>query len=244
MVLIQFIFIQQTDIDWEYPNYQENRPQDKQNFNLLLQQIKSTLGSGHLLTVAIGAGQWRSDLSYDIPTIFSTVDFANVMTYDLHGSWNSRTGIHGALFLGPFDNTASNVDASIRFLLSKGVDRSKIMMGIAAYGISFKLLDVNQNGVGAPAGSGGFTNYIDLCPLINSGHYNVRWEADQRVPYAFRGNDWIGYENVRSVTEKANYILRQNLGGGMVWSLDGDDFRNQCGEGRFPLISTVRRILN
>jgi chitinase len=231
------------DIDWEYPNYQENRPQDKENFNLLLRQLRSTLGSAHLLTVAIGAGQWRSDLSYDIPTIFATVDFVNVMTYDLHGSWGTITGIHGALFSGPNDNTASNVDASVRFLLSKGIDRSKIMMGIAAYGISFVLVDVNRNGVGAPATAGNFSNYIDLCQLINSGHYNTRWESDQRVPYAFRGSDWVGYENVRSVTEKANYINSQNLGGGMVWSLDGDDFRNVCGSGRFPLISTVRGIL-
>lgn len=205
--------------------------------------MKSTLGSTYTVSVAIGAGQWRSDQSYDIPTIFATVDFVNLMAYDLHGSWEAKTGIHGALFSSSLDNTASNVDASVKFLLSINVARSKLIMGIAAYGVSFRLLNVNQNGVGAPSSAGSTMNYNQICPRINSGYYNSRWENDQKVPYAFRDHDWIGYENVRSVTEKANYIKIQNLGGAMFWAVDGDDYNNACGAGRFALISTVYNIL-
>lgn len=232
-----------SDIDWEYPNHHGNRYQDKENFNLLLKTLKATLGSTYTVSVAIGAGQWRSDQSYDIPTIFSTVDFVNLMSYDLHGSWNNRTGIHGALFSSALDYTASNVDASVKFLLNKDVQRSKIIMGVAAYGVSFKLNNVNQNGVGAPATGGGTANYNQICLLVNSRHYNDHWDNDQKVPYAFKDTDWIGYENVRSVTEKASYINNQRLGGAMFWLLEGDDFSNACGAGRFALISTVKRIL-
>lgn len=231
------------DIDWEYPNHHGDRYQDKENFNLLLKTLKSTLGSRYTVSVAIGAGQWRSDQSYDIPTIFATVDFVNLMGYDLHGSWNDKTGIHGALFSSALDPTASNVDASVTFLLNKNVARSKLILGIAAYGISFRLLNSNINGVGAPASGGGALNYNEICPRIKSGFYNSRWDDDQKVPYAFRDSKWIGYENVRSVTEKANYINSQKLGGAMFWSLDADDHSNACGSGKFALISTFRNIL-
>ena len=165
------------------------------------------------------------------------------MTYDLHGSWGRITGIHGALYPGFYDNTASNVDACIKFLLSKNVPRSKIIMGIATYGVSFKLLNETQNGVGAPASAGVHMNFVDLCPLLNSGFYSSHWESNQKVPFAFRNRDWIGYENLKSVTEKANYINSQYLGGAMFWSLDGDDFSNSCGGGSFTLITAVRNIL-
>lgn len=165
------------------------------------------------------------------------------MTYDLHGSWENQTGIHGALFSSALDQTASNVDASVKFLLNKNVPRSKLNMGIAAYGVSFKLLNVSINGVGAPASGGGTKNYNQICPLINSKHYNYRWDNAQKVPYAFKDHDWIGYENILSVIAKANYIKNNNLGGAMFWSVDGDDFSNVCGAGKFALISTVQKIL-
>jgi GH18 family chitinase len=71
------------DIDWEYPNHNGDRPQDKGFFNDLLQDIKNAIGSGFMLSAAIGAGAWRTDLSYDIPRIFQICDFVNLMTYDV-----------------------------------------------------------------------------------------------------------------------------------------------------------------
>lgn len=34
-----------------------------------------------------------------------------------------------------------------------------------------------------------------------------------------------------------------DLGGGMIWALDLDDFNNKCGQGKYPLLSTIRNIL-
>lgn len=211
---------------------------------MLLKTLKSTLGSRYSVSVAIGAGKWRSDQSYDIPEIFDSVDFVNLMTYDLHGSWESKTGNHVALYKSADDNTSSNVDDSVKFLINHGVDRSKIILGIAAYGVGFQLSNCNNNGVGSSASAGSKKKYNEIQPFVNSGYYNYRWDSQQKVPYVFSGTEWIGYEDVKSVTYQANYIKDKNLGGAMFWSIDGDDYNNSCGFGRFPLISTVNNILN
>jgi GH18 family chitinase len=80
-----------TDIDWEYPNQNGNTGHDKNNFILLLQTLKQTLGSSYSVSVAIGAGEWRTGLSYNVQQMFAAVDFVNVMTckVNFHDCLNS-----------------------------------------------------------------------------------------------------------------------------------------------------------
>lgn len=210
-----------------------------------MRDLKQRLGSTYSLSVAIGAGDWRSGYSYDIPAIFATCDFVNLMSYDLHGVWEGKTGIHAALYKSSRDNTGSNVDYSVKYLLNKGVPKNKLIVGIPAYGQAFRLLNPNNNGVGAPASANGASTpkFNEICQKVNSRQLEYRWDNDQKVPYAFRGTEWVGYDDVRSVTEKANYIRNLDVGGAMIWALDSDDFRNVCGLGNFPLISTIHKIV-
>lgn len=166
------------------------------------------------------------------------------MTYDLHGAWGTVTGIHGAMFRGPNDQTDQNMDASVNVLMARGVDRHKLIVGIPAYGIGFTLSNANNNGVGAPFTSGGhYYQYYNICGYVNSGAWNLRFEDAQRVPYMFQGTQWIGYDNVQSVEEKSRYVVQYNLGGTMFWSIDGDDYNGVCGQGRWPLITASYRIV-
>ena len=233
-----FIFLSK-DIDWEYPNFSENAPQDKANFITLLQTLKQTVGSDYSVSATIGTGAWRTDLSFDIAGIFQTVDFVNVMTYDLHGSWETVTGINAPLYRSSLDNTDSNVDAAVKLIMSQGGLAEKLIMGIPTYGNAFSLSDQNQNGVGAPATGAGSWKFSKICQKINDGSLKYVWDDDQKVPYAFAGSDWVGYDDVKSVTEKAKYINDNNFGGAMIWDLDSDDYSNACGLGNYPLISAI-----
>lgn len=169
------------------------------------------------MSIAIGTGAWRTDLSYDVKAMFGIVDFVNVMTYDMHGGWERKTGLHSALYRSSIDNTPQNVDDSIKLLLGYEVDKSKIIVGIPAYGYAFTLENANNNGINAPASSTTAIVYREICQQVQSGAYTYRWEEIQRVPYAFKDTLWVGYDNVRSVTEKANYINTNGLGGAMFW---------------------------
>lgn len=72
------------------------------------------------------------------------------------------------------------------------------------------------------------------------------WNEAQLVPYA-KGKEnfpWAGYDNVKSMKIKAEYIIKEKLAGAMFWTVDLDDFTGKlCCQGHFPLIRAVKSVL-
>ncbi len=62
-------------------------------------------------------------------------------------------------------------------------------------------------------------------------------------PSAYKGNQWVGYEDPDSLIRKARYVKAQGFGGIFVWTIDLDDFGNQCCMGTQPLLRTIAREL-
>lgn len=62
-------------------------------------------------------------------------------------------------------------------------------------------------------------------------------------PYAYHGNQWVSFDDEETLRKKSQLVRALDLGGGMVWALDLDDFRNRCGEGVHPLLTTIRNTL-
>lgn len=93
------------DVDWEYPAQHGGVPADKQNFPELLKDLKAKLApQGLLLSAAVAIGQWSAEQSYDIVEISKYLDFINLMAYDMHGSWETKTGIHAPLYAATWEN--------------------------------------------------------------------------------------------------------------------------------------------
>lgn len=59
-------------------------------------------------------------------------------------------------------------------------------------------------------------------------------------PYAYKGNQWVGYDSPESARNKATYIVAEGLGGAMIWDYSTDDFRNTCGLGAYPVMSAIK----
>lgn len=62
-------------------------------------------------------------------------------------------------------------------------------------------------------------------------------------PYAYKGDQWVSYDDVETLRRKAQLVRQLGLGGGMVWALDLDDFKNRCGDGPHPLLRAIRNTL-
>lgn len=153
--------------------------------------------------------------------------------------WNLislHSGIHSALYPSLKDTTDElkqlNIEAIVRYWLANGCPREKLILGIPTYGRTFTLGNAVNNGVGAfaigPGSIGsfisepGFLPFNEIC--YNAGGWTRFWESQQKVPYAVKNNQWVGYDDLESVAIKLNYILANDLGGAMFWSLETDDF--------------------
>ena len=149
-----------------------------------------------LLTAAVGCGKSTIDAAYEVAALAKEMDFIDLMTYDLHGAWEKRTGAHIALYPRA-DETGNdrflNVDWAVDYFLKLGLPADKLVMGLGTYGRGFTLVDESRTGVGAPAKGacvagqytreGGFLSYYEICRHIKSG-----WTAE-----VSRWRDEIGF---------------------------------------------------
>ncbi|EZA47279.1 hypothetical protein DMN91_005935 [Ooceraea biroi] len=244
------------DVDWEYPNQRGGRPQDVQNYVALLKELRAEFDKhGLILSAAVAAAETSASLSYDIAQVSKYLHFVNVMTYDLHGAWEKVTGHNAPLYAhqGETGNDLKlNVDAAVRFWLNSGCPPEKLILGVPFYGRALTLANKGQNGLGAPiTGPGtagpytrepGMLGYNEICVSLKQGGWTVVRNEEQRVPYAYKDNQWVGYDDETSISEKVSYANSLNLGGVMLWSIETDDFHGLCGE-KYPLLKAINKGL-
>lgn len=201
---------------------------------------------GLILSVAVGASKSTADISYNIPVISQIVDFINLMTYDFHGSFQC-TSMNAPLYRSSKQENCDNINNCVRLWISAGVESEKLILGIPAYGRSFTLKSSSNNNLGAathgPGQAGLYTQdsgslgYNEICEIGKN--WIKCWEDEQKLPYAYNGDQWVGYDDIQSVELKCQYIKRMNLGGAMVWSIDTDEFRNE----QFSICKTLYEYL-
>jgi len=245
------------DIDWEYPvccglSSNTFRPEDKQNYTLLLQELRSQLdaaaaqdGRKYLLTIAAPAGYDKIE-NLEPSGIADACDWVNIMTYDFHGAWDlSATGHHAALYPNPDDPSDPgvalqyNVDAAIQNYISAGVAPSDLVLGVPFYGRAWGGVGSVDNGLFQPAssvpagtwddwssGATGVNDFTEIQSFMQSGDYTLHRDEASQVPWLYsetqHGGHFISFDDEISMQAKTQYSVDQGLGGIMLWEITGD----------------------
>ena len=193
------------DIDWEYPTSSmaniSSSPDDTENFTLLMQDIRAAIGNEKELTLATVA----SARYIDFKAILPSVDFVNIMAYDMA----SAPKHHSALYPSGHSGDITS-DGAVTAHLKAGVPPSKLVMGMPFYG----------------RGGDGYPSFQDYNKVGNTDtQYTEKWDEVAQMPYLADKNDTLvfGFENPRSLAIKCQYILDKDLLGGMYWDYSGDN---------------------
>lgn len=193
------------DIDWEYPTSSmaniSSSPDDTENFTLLMQDIRAAIGNEKELTLATVA----SARYIDFKAILPSVDFVNIMAYDMA----SAPKHHSVLYPSGHSGDITS-DGAVTAHLKAGVPPSKLVMGMPFYG----------------RGGDGYPSFQDYNKVGNTDtQYTEKWDEVAQVPYLADKNDTLvfGFENPRSLAIKCQYILDKDLLGGMYWDYSGDN---------------------
>ncbi|MEO3807967.1 glycoside hydrolase family 18 protein [Sphaerisporangium sp. B11E5] len=237
------------DLDWEWPGSEGNagnviRPEDKRNFTLFVAELRRQMrefDSKSQLTAFLPAAEAKIDAGFEVRQVFGLLDFATVQGYDLHGTWESRTGHNGNLFTDRKDPNPVkySVDATVKAYLTRGAPAKKIVVGVPAYGQGWMGVGAADRGLWQPAAgpapgtwAAGNEDYKVLAAKPGKRYYDLLTGAQ----WLYDGNEFWSYDDPATLLVKAGYIRLKGLGGSMMWSIDGDD-------GKASLTSALYSVL-
>jgi chitinase len=218
------------DLDWEYPGQPgpgiKFRPEDKENFTLMLKAVRERLDSlsrenrrrkadRYTLSIATAGGRYFEHTEMNRLHVY--VDWINMMTYDFFTSGSKTTGHHSSL-------TAT--EAMTAQHLAAGLPSRKLVVGVPFYGRSWTGVDPVNYGLSQP-----FEKYfLDLSYEQIERDYNgkqgfVRFRDDKaHAPYLWNAESrtFVSYDDPQSLKDKAAFIRKQHLGGVMYWEHSHD----------------------
>jgi len=223
------------DIDWEYPCSSAagiaSSPNDKHNFTLMLRELREKLdklgqtdSKHYLLTIAAGAGQYFID-GTEMHIAHQYLDYVNLMTYDMRGSFEHITGHHTNLFALACEPDGISCAKAVDMFENAGVPAEKMVLGAAFYGRMWKGVDNIHSGLNQRAETTGrYTlSYTELVQsYVDKNGFKRYWDDDAKAPYLFNGDAFISYDDEESLRHKARYVKERGLAGMMFWEYSLD----------------------
>ncbi|SMR58009.1 unnamed protein product [Zymoseptoria tritici ST99CH_3D1] len=216
------------DLDWEYPQAEDRggKPEDSENLVLLAQQLQRSLKAQKKgLTLTIPASYWYLR-HFDVKSLQDHVDWFNLMSYDLHGTWDKEK------LLATHTNL-TEIETALDLLWRAGVDPTKVVLGQAHYGRSFKLKDsscITPNGKclfegdadpGPCSNASGILNYQEIQDIISDEELEPIFDKRSATKWiSWIPDQWVSFDDDDTLLLKKDFAIRNCLGGFMVWAMD------------------------
>nr|WP_302596913.1 glycosyl hydrolase family 18 protein [uncultured Cellulosilyticum sp.] len=203
------------DIDWEYPGSSaagiKSRPQDTENFTLLLTALRDVLGADAWISVA-GTGETSYINSVEIANIAPIINYFNLMAYDFTAGETGPGAAKHQANLYPSELALNNtsIDGQVNNLIAAGMPSYQILLGIPFYG---------------RYGATDTKTFDDLRKnFLNQDGYQIRWDNTAKAAYVVdsRGNFVYSYDNLLSIYFKGLYVVEKCLGGMFSWQSSMD----------------------
>jgi chitinase len=221
------------DFDWEYPalpgDNNRYRPEDKENFVLMLKSVKEALDSlgsldntHYLSTIASAGFKEYLDVN-DLGQAHKYLDFINIMTYDYIVQSSRDTTGHHANLNTLYPNGRSSENAVIEHI-SAGVPFEKLVMGMAFYGRSWMDVNSENNGLFQFGKGAKSYSYSAISDLIKDSSYVRHWDENAKAPYLWNEKEriFVTFEDAQSIAEKALFIKKHKMAGAMFWEYSED----------------------
>ncbi len=199
------------DIDWEYPgggpSSNGKSDSDASNFNLLLKELRETLGTTRIISFAssssAGYVDWKEAIKY--------IDYVNVMTYDM-----GKPPYHNSTLYRSSLTSSRSCEESVEAHRKAGVPLDRMVLGVPFYGHGTSPYDED-------------VTFNEMSAILSGGTYsgkNIRrWDDTAKVPCLVDGSGTmlLGYDDAESVACKGAFALSKGLRGVMFWEFRHDD---------------------
>jgi len=188
-----------------------------------------------ILSIPLPGGQYYGQ-DYIMSSMIENLDFANIMAYNLHGPWESvvycsANWNDGTAANSPYHGYSIN-DAITYFLNQNGsLPAAKFNLGVTFAGDEYTLADGNNYAPGSASlgeGNGGpctrepgYMAYFEVETLIKD--KAIMTPIFDPIGYckyfAYDTNQWVGYDDADTLTQKVGLVQKAGLGGISVWAM-------------------------
>jgi chitinase len=218
------------DIDWEHPS---NRAQEK-HFTQLVEAFRSALGAQAPITAAV-----TPYFSINWKVVTPLLSWVNLMTYDLHGPWDSTTDFLAPVRADPSDphySPANSASSDAKTMINTfGIPAAKILLGVPFYGYGYSHTAPANNGLFQPFSgtygspdAGGSWDYWQIVNVLEGKRHFTLYGPDARSKENWlyrpgqRTGVFLSFDGRSTMRAKANIVRSLGLGGVMIWDISYD----------------------
>jgi chitinase len=223
------------DFDWEYPGADDRGGSegDGRNYTLLLKELQEAIAAtrrDYLVTFTAPTSYWYLR-HFDLKAMMQYVDWVNLMSYDLHGIWDSDNPISSQVLA---HTNLTEIDLALDLFWRVDVDPSAIVLGLGFYGRTFQLTSASCWKPGCPfdgPGAGGrctktpgILSYQEIMEILENTGATAYLDEAAAVKYlVYADHSWVSYDDETTFAAKIEYAKRMGLSGLMIWAVDLDD---------------------